>query len=183
MTDDEIISSLRAGDRSAFPILYKRYATKGIGYAHALLHNSNDAEEAVQEVFCRLLQPMSRGKVDPDRGGFCAIFFKTLRNLCIDILRKQRRAKALPLEFVPEPRAPRVRESLTEADMEKKVRDALAALPAKQCDALTLKLNGNLSYDQIAEILGCTHAQVRSWIYRARRSLETRFRQEGLMQG
>lgn len=183
MTDDEIILSLRAGDQSAFPILYKRYAAKGIGYANALLHNVNDAEEAVQEVFCRLLKPMHHGKVDPDRGGFCAIFFRTLRNLCIDMLRKQRRARSLPLDCVPEPRAPGRARGLSEADMERKVQAALAALPAKQCDALTLKLNGNLSYDQIAEILGCTHAQVRSWIFRARRSLETRFRKEGIMHG
>lgn len=183
MTDDEIILSLRAGDRSAFPILYKRYAAKGIGYANALLQNMNDAEEAVQEVFCRLLKPMHQGKVDPDRGGFCAIFFRTLRNLCIDMLRRKRRTKTLPIDRVPEPRAPGRVKGLSEADMEKKVQDALAALPAEQCDALTLKLNGNLSYDQIAETLGCTHAQVRSWIYRARRGLETQFRRQGIMQG
>ena len=44
-----------------------------------------------------------------------------------------------------------------------------------------LKLKGGLSYDQIAAVLGCTRAQVRTWIYRARRSLEDRFRKEGLI--
>ena len=185
MSDEEALSSLMAGhgDGAAFRTLYDRYATRGMGYAYSFLRNESDSEEAVQEAFCRLLRPLHRGEVDAARGGFGAVFFSTLRNLCIDMLRKRRRRTHLSLEAVPELRARPGGHARDGEEMEKKVRAALEALPAHHGDALKLRLNGGLSYDQIAGILGCTHAQVRTWIYRARRSLEEQFKREGLMEG
>ena len=64
-----------------------------------------------------------------------------------------------------------------------KIRAAVEALPSHYGEALKLRLNGGLSYDQIAGILGCTHGQVRTWIYRGRRSLAEHLRKEGLIEG
>lgn len=185
MSDEEAISSLIAGqgDGAAFRALYERYASRGKGYAYSILRNDSDSEEAVQEAFCRLLKPMGRGEVDSTRGGFCAVFFGTLRNLCIDMLRKRRRRTHLPLDAVPEPcTRPGVGEQCA-VGLEEKVRAAVEALPSHYGDALKLRLNGGLSYDQIAGILGCTHGQVRTWIYRGRRSLAARLKKEGLIEG
>jgi RNA polymerase sigma-70 factor (ECF subfamily) len=186
MSDEEAISSLIAGqgNGAAFRALYERYASRGKGYAYSILRNESDSEEAVQEAFCRLLKPMGRGEIDSARGGFCAVFFGTLRNLCIDMLRKRRRRIHLPLEAVPEPcTRPVVGSAQRSVELEEKVRAAVEALPSHYGEALKLRLNGGLSYDQIAGILGCTHGQVRTWIYRGRRSLEARLKKEGLIEG
>lgn len=184
MTDEEIIASLQTGDRSAFPMLYQRYAGRGVRYAFALLKNANDAEEAVQEVFCKLLTPLRRGGVDPDRGGFSAIFFKSLRNLCIDMLRRGgRERRALRENAGRLQTAAPSDAAMTRSEIEQKVRRAIETLPPAQGDAFRLKLNGGLSYDEIAEILDCSRAQVRTWIYRARRKLEADFLKEGLIEG
>jgi RNA polymerase sigma-70 factor (ECF subfamily) len=177
MTDEEIMACLCAGDQSAFHFLYERYAARGVCYAQSLLKNRYDAEEAVQEAFCRLLKPLKRGAVSGKRGGFGALFFKTLRNLCIDALRRKK--GHLSIEAVPEPSAPS--QSGRAAEVEGRVKAALDALPPKHGEALKLKLEGGLSYREIAGILDCTHTQVRTWIYRARRSLEEDFRKEGLI--
>ncbi len=184
ITDEEAVTSISLGHGKgmAFQVLYERYATRGMGYAYSMLRNEADSEEAVQEAFCRLLNPLSRGGVDSAKGAFCAVFFSTLRNLCIDMLRKERRRRVLPLEKVPEPLARPAHSETAELDLEKKVRAAMEALPSRQCEALKLRLNGDLSYDQIASILECSHGQVRTWIYRARRSLEDTFRKSGLIE-
>ncbi|MHC4945789.1 MAG: RNA polymerase sigma factor [Planctomycetota bacterium] len=180
MTDDEILASLHAGDRTVFPLLYQRYSRRGVRYAYSLLKNLSDAEEAVQEVFCRLLAPLSRGEVDPSRGGFSAFFFKALRNLCIDMLRKSRGTKHLPIESASGVAAQPAVEASRQAGVVDTVRRSIEALPPNHGDALKLRLNGRLSYEQIAEILDCSRAQVRTWIYRARRQLEEDFQNEGL---
>jgi RNA polymerase sigma-70 factor (ECF subfamily) len=181
MTDDEILASLHAGDRTVFPLLYQRYSRRGVRYAYSLLKNPSDAEEAVQEVFCRLLAPLGRGEVDPSRGGFSALFFKALRNLCIDMLRKSRGSRHLPIESASGVAAQAPARASRQAGIEEQVRRSIEALPTSHGDALKLRLNGNLSYDQIAEILDCSRAQVRTWIYRARRKLEEDFTKEGLI--
>lgn len=175
MTDEEIMACLCAGDRSAFHFLYERYAARGVCYAQTLLKNRYDAEEAVQEAFCRLLKPLQRGAVSEKRGGFGALYFKTLRNLCIDTLRRSK--SHLSIEAVPEPSAP----ADSPSEVEGEVKAALEALPPKHGEALKLKLEGGLTYREIAGILDCTHTQVRTWIYRARRSLEEDFRKKGLI--
>lgn len=182
MTDEEIIASYCSGDGSAFPLLYERYASRGMRYAYSLLKNENDSEEAVQETFCRLLNPLRRGAVDSKLGGFGAIYFKTLRNLSIDTLRSKSRRNHVPIEAVPEPGTERF-EAAEGAPMEERVQALMETLPVNHGDALKLKVHGGLSYEQIAEILGCTRSQVRTWIYRARRSLEERLRREGLIEG
>jgi RNA polymerase sigma factor (sigma-70 family) len=181
LTDEEAITSLRNGDSSAFRVLYERHAARGLNYANAILHNENDAEEALQEAFCRLLTPIRKGSVDPARGGFRALFFGTLRNLCIDMLRRRRQAGHLSLDSVAEPASRAAGAAAASREAAEKIRAAFKFLPANHAEALQLRLNGKLSYDQIAGILGCTRAQVRTWIYRARRRLEEIFSKEGLI--
>jgi len=181
LTDEEAIKSLCAGDSGAFRILYERHAARGLNYANAILHNEADAEEALQEAFCRLLTPIRKGTVDPARGGFRALFFGTLRNLCIDMLRRRRQAGHLSLESVAEPVGRAGGKTTPSPEAAEKIRAAFKVLPANHAEALRLRLNGKLSYDQIAGVLGCTRAQVRTWIYRARRRLEEIFSKEGLI--
>ena len=182
MTDEEIVASHFTGEKDAFSILYERYAARGMHYARSLLKNENDSEEAVQEAFCRLLKPMNSGAINPEQGGFCALFFRTIRNLSIDMMRKRRYRTHIPLDAVKEPGAIPQGNRFEGIDLEEKVQALVETLPAHHAEALKLKLNGGLSYDEIARVLSCTRAQVRTWIYRARRRLETAFREEGLIE-
>ena len=56
--------------------------------------------------------------------------------------------------------------------IERTIREAIDQLPTSWADALRLRIDGELSYDDISKVLKCTKAQVRTWIYRARRQLE-----------
>ncbi len=181
-SDDQIIASFQAGDATSFPVLYRRYSGRGLRYAASVLRDVDDSEEVVQEAFCRLLRSLRTGAIAPRQGEFAATFFKTVRNLAIDTLRRRRVRTHVSLETSPDasvdPASSAAAAAGTSEPAPERVRELLATLPASLRDALELRAVGGLTYDEIAAVLGATHAQVRTWIYRARRSLEDAFARE-----
>ncbi len=104
-----------------------------------------------------------------------------LQNRFIDELRKngRRRFDALDASQIASNKA-----STDESRLEKlenSVQEILRDIPSQWSDALQLKVNGGLSYSEIAKVLKATHSQVRSWIYRARKQLEKDLRKQGLL--
>lgn len=168
-TDEGALQS--CGDGVAFRTLYDEHVTRGIRFVDSLLRDPGEAEELVQEAFFRLLPTLKRSAT-VDHSGFAALFFRTLRNLTIDVLRARRRRGALSLDEIPEP-ATAPAGGGPDDRLERRLRRLMDELPRPLAEALELRVNGRLSYDEIAEVLGASHAQVRTWIYRARRRLET----------
>ena len=162
MTDEELAA--------AFSSLYEQYASRGMRYAQTLLRNESDAEEAVQEAFCRLLEPFRQRRPAPSPRAFGGTFFRTLRNLSIDCLRRRKHRDHVPLSDLPEPPVAKVAAESASGDGSWMLQ-AMEKIPRQQMEALGLRVNGALSYDEIASVLGCTRAQVRTWIFRARRQL------------
>ena len=156
---------------------YQRLAPRGLRYAYSLLGNSADSEEVVQEAFCRLIRSdQTATKVN---GAFPALLFTTIRNLCIDHRRTIGRRKQV--SFDPEQHAAADKPDRDRAELEALVTRAIDGLPAPWADALRLRMDGELSYEQIASVLNSTHAQVRTWIYRARKQLADELKQQGFL--
>ena len=100
-------------------------------------------------------------------------FFTTVRNLCFDVLRKRKRKPLVSLEEVAEPIAlPESR--LQQAEGEAVIKSEMNRLPENWREALLRKLEKNQTYAQIAAEMNVTHAQVRTWIFRARQQLKQR---------
>jgi len=164
--------------------LYRRYAPQGTRYAFSMLRQFSDAEEVTQEAFCRLLTKSADWKAEELESRlrhFSPLFFATIRNLCIDVIRKNRRQRQVALDASMEPAAKS--DTDNPQQLEAKVVVAMGQMPDQWADALKLKINAQLSYAEIAEVLDATHAQVRTWIYRARRHLETELEKAGITVG
>jgi RNA polymerase sigma-70 factor (ECF subfamily) len=159
---------------------YEACARQGIRYAMALLHNESDAEEAVQEAFCRLHAAKRARLLEPT--SFRASFLVTLRNHCIDRMRRRRiqREYARPtvIDSVPSQKA--TSDDCNETA--KAIEQALSQLPESWRRSLELRVYGELSYDEIAEATGSTRNQIRTWIYRARRALEETLTANGILE-
>ena len=181
MTDQEILSAISQGNLSEFSTLYDRYAPRGLRFAYSMTGDIVEAEEVLQEAFCRLLGPLRRGQFSGANSSFGPFFFQTIRHLSIDKWRTKNRRRVVPMDDVPEP-IQRL-EGLETEKLETRIADLMDELPDQWADALRLKVDGGLSYEEIAETLNCTRAQVRTWIYRARRKLEQQLRDSGLAQG
>lgn len=135
-------------------------------YALALSGDPETALETVQEAFFRLC-----------RNGFGASavrqprrwLFRVVRNLVIDGQRLQRRFSSLEETPLLDPGSP-------ETHFEKRrsgerVVAALATLPERQRDCITLREFGDLSYREIAGVLEISIDQVKVQLYRARQAL------------
>jgi RNA polymerase sigma factor (sigma-70 family) len=167
--DEELLGAVRAGDRDAYGVLYARHAPSAKRYARALLANDPDADDAVGEVFARLLQAIEGGR-GPEHT-FPAYLFASVRHECIRIERRRARealdrAAAQPAE--PRSAAGDHASGVAEAAV---VRAAFASLPGDMRDILRLTEVDQLPQREIATRLAEDPGTVATRAMRARRAL------------
>jgi RNA polymerase sigma-70 factor (ECF subfamily) len=146
--DERLRAGLVAGREDAFASLYDRYGRSLYRVAWTLLRSGPDAEDAVQEVFLGLARTRATlAKVENLR----AYLFSALRHAAA---RLALRAKPdiRPVEELPDRSANAVR--AVDADTADLLERGLAALPAEQREVLSLKIDGELTFAEIAAILG-----------------------------
>ena len=129
-----------------------------------------EAEDVAQETFLRILEAACRYRA---KATFRTYFYRVLTRLCIDRTRKKR---ITGIDGIPEVEDPSFgpAESLIEREHKAQIREAIDTLPQKQKTAIILKHYEDLSYLEIAQILGVTPKSVERLISRARASLQTR---------
>ena len=86
--DRDLIALLKAGNADALEQLIMRWRSRAEAYANSILHDSQSAEDAVQEAFSRIYAV--RTCLDEDRS-FSAYLYTTVKRICIDELLKQKR--------------------------------------------------------------------------------------------
>lgn len=162
-SDEQLLADLRAGELAAFDRLYERYERRLFGYIRRIVADQARAEDILQEVFMKVLQDAT---FDPERGRFSAWLFKVARNACLMELRRTRRRDAA-YDRVPEPlAAPDLDEVL---DPSRRVEKALATLTEPQRQLLLLKQVGQLTYREIATVIGVAEGTVKSRLHEATR--------------
>lgn len=160
---------------------FDQHAPSLTRYAMSIVRRWADAEEIAQEAFCKLLSSRTVAKLESN-SETKAILFTTVRNLSIDRLRKQGRRQFEPIDAqtlaIPESRHSETKLEQLELGISK----AMGSLPDEWAEALQLKVNGGLSYNEIAKVLSASHSQIRTWIYRARKKLQADLKQAGLLE-
>jgi RNA polymerase sigma-70 factor (ECF subfamily) len=132
----------------AIAALYDCFGPTLYRVACSMLRSSADAEDAVQEVFVGVVRGADRlGQVENLR----AFLFSALRRAVLRLAKRRQRERATPaLEFL-ELVAPATRTSELERAVQ--VQSALQALPVKQRELIALKIDGDLTFTEIAEVL------------------------------
>ena len=168
------------GDGDAFATLYDRYESRIFNFCHRLLGSRDDAADATQEAFLKVLQRLP--KLEGRELNFSAYMFTAARNAAYDMIGKRKRAE--PTDEVPEPSAaqepgdlygdPERAAMLT--SLQADVRDANGRLPERQREVLALRELEELSYDEIAEIMDMNRNAVAQLISRSRIKLRDELR-------
>jgi RNA polymerase sigma-70 factor (ECF subfamily) len=147
------------------------------GYAMALSRNQHDAEDLVQETFVRAI----RGKANLREGSNVkAWLFTILKNIYLNQIRKQ---KTFPrvieidadegnADIVIEESKDPFAQYVSEVDREHVV-EAVQQLPPEFREVILLREFEDLSYQEIAGVLGCPAGTVMSRLARARSRLRT----------
>lgn len=168
-SDEELVAALRAGDLAAFDRLYDRYARRLYGYLRRMLSDAARADDAFQEVFLVVLRGAGAGATgfDPARGRFAAWLFAVARNRCRADLR-QGLARAELLGQAGGELANRSDASPErQLDDARRVQAAIAALPEEQRQLILMKQLGELTYREIADLLGVAEGTIKSRLHAA----------------
>ncbi len=160
-SDAELTEACRRGSQAAFRELLSRYRKPALALAYQMLGDAEDAEDAAQEAFVRVFQaiPQFRGQA-----AFSTWLYRIVTNTCLGRLRRKR--EKVSLERVSEPRsADSPSQQVTDALM---TRQVLSMMSPTLQTVLLLRVEGGLSYREIAETLGLPMGTVRSRLSKAR---------------
>ncbi|MCS7091663.1 MAG: sigma-70 family RNA polymerase sigma factor [Verrucomicrobiota bacterium] len=182
--DAQLMLRVQRGDRDAFAMLMDRHGPAVFNLAARTLSDAVEAEDITQAVFVQVWKSAPRYR---PTAPFRTWLFTIARNLCLNELRRRARHPAEPLEpsrdecdsaaqLPVDPTAPPPTEALLRTELEDKIEEALAALPENQRTALLLCRQGDWSYEDIAEVLGCSLSATKSLIFRARETLKRRLK-------
>lgn len=144
------------------------------GYALVLTRNRVQAEDLVQETYVRALEAVSRLREDSNIKGW---LFTILRNLWLNERRRHHTGPSfIELDFdtiAADGTARDSHEILLRKEDAESVRAAIDKLPPEFKEIILLREFEELSYHQIAEVLGCPAGTVMSRLGRARAKLRT----------
>jgi RNA polymerase sigma-70 factor (ECF subfamily) len=170
--DIALMESVKNGDDAAFEELLTRHHQSVYRLAYRFLNDSPEAEDITQEVFLRVFKA---ARTYSPKAKFSTWLYTITKNLCFNALRKKRSVSIFSIEDEILPELPSMDESpiarLEEAEVKKRVLDAVKELPANlRIAVLLLKYHG-LSYEEVAEILECTVNAVKLRVHRAKKFL------------
>ena len=178
-TANELGRRALEGDEEAFVALVDLYRDRAVNIAYRYLGDRTSAEDLAQEAFVRFYE--RRESFDPSHD-FSPWFYRILTNLCLDHLRRERYGEK-HLTLISEDDGPQTEspsenatpaEHLEREDLSARVQSALRMLPDLQRMAVVLQHYEALSYDQIAEVMGCSRGTVDGLLSRARDALRDR---------
>ena len=165
MSDDEgLVRRCQQGDPEAFEELVVRHQRVLFNVALRLLGSYEDARDATQTAFVKAYQHL--GTFDPGQRFFSWIY-RILKNECLNVLRARRPSQPVPLDWP----AAAVPDTLESAQRDRAVQTAILALTTEYREVLVLRHFTELTYEEIAGVLGVPVKTVKSRLYTARQRL------------
>jgi len=176
---NELVFKAQAGDEDANraiveglhrPVIATIFRFLGAKYRR-------DVEDLAQEVFLKVFRSID--KFDPSRAKFTTWVYTFVRNHCFDVLKK-RRIKTTTMHAVggeesdhdfPDQRELQPTQSADNAELGRRIGEALETLVEDQRMAFVLREYERLDYREIASITGVNEGTVKSRLFRAKESL------------
>jgi RNA polymerase sigma-70 factor (ECF subfamily) len=183
--DAALMLRVRKGEQDAFAALVDKYKQPVMNLAYRMLHDPTEAEDMAQNVFVQVYKSAHRYEA---ASKFSTWLFTIARNLCLNEIRRRSRHPADSLD-APHPeqedqpwqqyedkKAVPPPESLLHGELAGKIEEALAELPENQRTAILLCRQDELSYEDIAKVLGCSLSATKSLIHRGRETLKEKLK-------
>lgn len=169
-TDEELVRSASRGDTDAFNALVARWEVPIHALAYRVLGRDEDARDVCQEAFLRAYRGLSRFK---GKAQFSSWLYRIALNLCNDRLRRERRVAFVqsPDDFESTDRAAvdpineTVEDLIIRRETGRAVQQAMALLPPEQRTVIVLKQYHDLTFREIAELVGCPLSTVKTRLY------------------
>lgn len=169
-TDEELVARSIRGDTESFNQLVLRWERPIYALAYRTIGREEDARDVCQETFLRAFRalPGFRGQAK-----FSSWLYRIALNLCRDWMRRERRAPIvqapegvdlMDLAAAAEP-SESIEDLVARKDMAELVERAMARLPDEQRTAIVLKEYHGLTFQEIADVVGCPLSTVKTRLY------------------
>ena len=179
--DTRLMIRVRDEEPNAFEELVEKYQHRLVAVLHHLVGNAEEAEDLAQEVFLRIYRARKKYRA---RAKFSTWLFTIANNLALNSLRSRRRKASVPLpssdsgplgprpaEQLVQDRAHQPSHRIQQDELAAIIRRALEDLNERQRVAVLLNKFEEMSYAEIADVMGLTTKAVKSLQSRARTNL------------
>ena len=181
------VEDFLGGDTRAFEFLFDKYREKVYGIAFRYARNREDALEVTQDVFLRAYLGLAKFKTDSK---FFTWLYRITVNRAIDFTRSRRVQPLVGVEAsamdalgeVPGRRSPPPDPVVQAQDkeLEERVLESVEQLSEKHRTVFLLHACEDLSYKEIADVVGCSLGTVMSRLFYARKKLQEILAKQGL---
>jgi RNA polymerase sigma-70 factor (ECF subfamily) len=169
-TDEELVARSVGGDADSFNELILRWERPIYALAYRTIGREEDARDVCQETFLRAFRalPGFRGQAK-----FSSWLYRIALNLCRDWMRRERRAPVVQvaegvdlfeLAAAAEP-SESIEDLVARKDQARAAERAMARLPEEQRTAIVLKEYHGLTFQEIADLVGCPLSTVKTRLY------------------
>ncbi len=180
-SDEELVARSRGGDLDSFNQLVLRWERPIYALAYRVIGREEDARDVAQETFLRAFRALGGFK---GQAKFSSWLYRITLNLCRDWIRRERRT---PIAQAPEGMdlvelaaestpAESIEDVVSRRELGRAVAKAMSVLPEEQRTAIILKEYHGLTFQEIADLLGCPLSTVKTRLYQGltvvRRQLE-----------
>jgi RNA polymerase sigma-70 factor (ECF subfamily) len=183
--DAGLMRRVQRGDREAFAELVEHYKGPIYNFILRTVRDETEAEDLTQNTFVQVWKSAKRYRLSAK---FSTWLYTIARNLALNEIRRRSRHRAesldaphpdhqeLPLHQVEDAATPGPPDQIVREELYAKVEEAIRDLPENQRTALLLCREADVSYEEIAEILGVSLSATKSIIHRAREVLRVRLK-------
>ena len=169
-TDEELVAKSIGGDADSFNELVVRWERPIYALAYRTIGREDDARDVCQETFLRAFRalPGFRGQAK-----FSSWLYRIALNLCRDWMRRERRTPVvqtpedvdlMELAAAREP-SESIEDRVARNDLSRLVERAMTLLPEEQRTAIVLKEYHGLTFQEIADLVGCPLSTVKTRLY------------------
>jgi RNA polymerase sigma-70 factor (ECF subfamily) len=181
--DRELVESARKGDREAFRTLFERYHRRAYALAFGVLRNPDDALDVVQDAFIKAHKYLDKFE---GNSSFYTWLYRIVMNLAIDHLRKHRRARPVELdeahleegsgadELLPKMLGGNPSRALMDKEIRARIDQALGELSENHRAVLVMRELEGMSYEEMAQAMGCSKGTIMSRLFHARKNMQKR---------
>ena len=183
--DRQLVERVKQGDKRAFELLVEKYWRKLTRLLSRMVRDPDEVEDIAQETFIKAYRALPQFRGD-------AAFYTWLYRIGVNTAKNYLVAKGKAMPTVSERTSTEDEDGVDdrlvaqdintpESELLSKqvamaVNEAVEALPEELRTAITLREMEGLSYEEIAELMGCPIGTVRSRIFRAREAIAAKLR-------
>lgn len=163
ISEKEALEAVKQGQKEAYQTIVARYMRSAYSIALGFVHNHQDALDISQEAFIRAFRKIKRFDTQKP---FFPWFYKLMKNLCLDHIRKRTRLKEIPLEGLQIPG-----QAAEDRELREILWRAIEKLSLEQKEVIILRYFRQMSYQEIAETTGKPVGTVMSSLHYAKKKM------------